>query len=65
MEFETWVVMLAEQELFLGKRNLAGSLNFENPPLAAGSIYVIAQLVLDLTLLSGGRERSCKHGVPG
>lgn len=32
MEFETWVVMLAGQELFLGQRNLAGSLNFENPP---------------------------------
>lgn len=32
LEFETCVVMFAEQELFLGQRNLAGSLNFENSP---------------------------------
>lgn len=42
LEFETWVVMPAQQELFLGQRQIAGSpLTLKNIALAVESIYMI------------------------
>lgn len=42
MELETWIVILAQQELFLGKGHIAGSpLTLRNIALAVASIYMI------------------------
>lgn len=48
MEFETWVVMFAEQELFLGQRHIVGSpLTLRNIALAVKSIYMIGHFGIE------------------